>query len=174
MEDLYTYLGYIVIAILFYLIYITLFPSATSEGFMGFGSDSDSDSKGKTENKNNKDNKNGNNRDNRNNRNKNTRNNNSKVDMLKIQDSIDDLNDKTRDAVNSFSLLNNRKQWEDLIISIEDRINSITLAALPTLSKKISSNPNDDDIEKIIEKMNILNSFRATLTENMKYLDGLE
>jgi hypothetical protein len=155
MEDLYTYLGYIVIAILFYLIYITLFPSATSEGFMGFGSDSDSDSKGKTENKN-------------------TRNNNSKFDMLKIQDSIDDLNDKTRDAVNSFSLLNNRKQWEDLIISIEDRINSITLAALPTLSKKISSNPNDDDIEKIIEKMNILNSFRATLTENMKYLDGLE
>ena len=92
----------------------------------------------------------------------------------KIQDSIDDLNDKTRDAVNSFSLLNNRKQWEDLIISIEDRINSITLATLPTLSKKISSNPNDDDIEKIIEKMNILNSFRATLTENMKYLDGLE
>ena len=155
MEDLYTYLGYIVIAVLIYLIYITLFPSTTSEGFMGFGSDSDSDSKGKTENKN-------------------TRNNNSKFDMLKIQDSIDDLNDKTRDAVNSFSLLNNRKQWEDLIISIEDRINSITLAALPTLSKKISSNPNDDDIEKIIEKMNILNSFRATLTENMKYLDGLE
>jgi hypothetical protein len=128
---------------------------------MGFGSDSDSDSKDNKKN------------DNKNDKDKQSKK-NSKYDMLKIQDSIDDLNDKTRDAVNSFSLLNNRKQWEDLIISIEDRINSITLATLPTLSKKISSNPNDDDIEKIIEKMNILNSFRATLTENMKYLDGLE
>ena len=53
MEDLYTYLGYIVIAVLIYLIYITLFPSTTSEGFMGFGSDSDSDSKGKKNSKSN-------------------------------------------------------------------------------------------------------------------------
>ncbi len=161
MDNMYTYLGYIVIVTLIYFIYITLFPSTTSEGFMGFGSDSDSDSKDNKKN------------DNKNDKDKQSKK-NSKYDMLKIQDSIDDLNDKTRDAVNSFSLLNNRKQWEDLIISIEDRINSITLATLPTLSKKISSNPNDDDIEKIIEKMNILNSFRATLTENMKYLDGLE
>lgn len=161
MDNMYTYLGYIVIMTLIYFIYITLFPSTTSEGFMGFGSDSDSDSKDNKKN------------DNKNDKDKRSKK-NSKYDMLKIQDSIDDLNDKTRDAVNSFSLLNNRKQWEDLIISIEDRINSITLATLPTLSKKISSNPNDDDIEKIIEKMNILNSFRATLTENMKYLDGLE
>lgn len=167
MDNMYTYLGYIVIMTLIYFIYITLFPSTTSEGFMGFGSDSDSDSK---DNKNSKDNKKNDNKNDKDKRSKK----NSKYDMLKIQDSIDDLNDKTRDAVNSFSLLNNRKQWEDLIISIEDRINSITLATLPTLSKKISSNPNDDDIEKIIEKMNILNSFRATLTENMKYLDGLE
>lgn len=161
MDNMYTYLGYIVIVTLIYFIYITLFPSTTSEGFMGFGSDSDSDSKDNKKN------------DNKNDKDKQSKK-NSKYDMLKIQDSIDDLNDKTRDAVNSFSLLNNRKQWEDLIISIEDRINSITLATLPTLSKKISSNPNDDDIEKIIEKMNILNNFRATLTENMKYLDGLE
>lgn len=163
MEDLYTYLGYIVIAVLIYLIYITLFPSTTSEGFMGFGSDSDSDSKGKKNSKSN---------------NKNSSNSKKSTDdkrmMTGLQKIIDDLNTKSQQAVALYSLEKDRKQWEDLIIAVEDRINSITLAAIPKLALTISSKPDDPDIEKIIEKMNILNSFRATLTENMKYLDGLE
>ena len=163
MEDLYTYLGYIVIAVLIYLIYITLFPSTTSEGFIGFGSDSDSDSKGKKNSKSN---------------NKNSSNSKKSTDdkrmMTGLQKIIDDLNTKSQQAVALYSLEKDRKQWEDLIIAMEDRINSITLYALPKLAVKISSKPDDPDIEKIIEKMNILNSFRATLTENMKYLDGLE
>jgi len=163
MEDLYTYLGYIVIAVLIYLIYITLFPSTSSEGFMGFGSDSDSDSKGKKNSKSN---------------NKNSSNSKKstydKRTMTGLQKIIDDLNTKSQQAVALYSLEKDRKQWEDLIIAVEDRINSITLAAIPKLARTISSKPDDPDIEKIIEKMNILNSFRATLTENMKYLDGLE
>ena len=163
MEDLYTYLGYIVIAVLIYLIYITLFPSTTSEGFMGFGSDSDSDSKGKKNSKSN---------------NKNSSNSKKstydKRTMTGLQKIIDDLNTKSQQAVALYSLEKDRKQWEDLIIAVEDRINSITLAAIPKLARTISSKPDDPDIEKTIEKMNILNSFRATLTENMKYLDGLE
>ena len=163
MEDLYTYLGYIVIAVLIYLIYITLFPSTTSEGFMGFGSDSDSDSKSKKNSKGN---------------NKNSSNSKKSTDdkrmMTGLQKIIDDLNTKSQQAVALYSLEKDRKQWEDLIIAMEDRINSITLYALPMLAVKISSKPDDPDIEKTIEKMNILNNFRATLTENMKYLDGLE
>jgi hypothetical protein len=163
MEDLYTYLGYIVIAVLIYLIYITLFPSTTSEGFMGFGSDSDSDSKGKKNSKSN---------------NKNSSNSKKSTDdkrmMTGLQKIIDDLNTKSQQAVALYSLEKDRKQWEDLIIAVEDRINSITLAAIPKLALTISSKPDDPDIEKTIEKMNILNNFRATLTENMKYLDGLE
>ena len=94
--------------------------------------------------------------------------------MAGLQKIIDDLNTKSQQAVALYSLEKDRKQWEDLIIAVEDRINSITLAAIPKLALTISSKPDDPDIEKIIEKMNILNSFRATLTENMKYLDGLE
>ena len=161
MEDLYTYLGYIVIAVLIYLIYITLFPSTTSEGFMGFGSDSDSDSKDK-----------------KNSSSKNSSNSKKstydKRMMSGLQTIIDDLNTKSQQALAIYSLEKDRKQYEDLIIAVEDRINSITLSALPALALKISTKPDDPDIEKTIEKMNILNNFRATLTENMKYLDGLE
>ena len=169
MEDLYTYLGYIVIAVFIYLIYITLFPSTTSEGFMGFGSDSDSDSKGKKNGKNSNSNNNSNS-----NSNNSKKSRTDKQTMTGLQKIIDDLNTKSQQAVALYSLEKDRKQWEDLIIAVEDRINSITLAALPKLALTISSKPDDPDIEKTIEKMNILNSFRATLTENMKYLDGLE
>ena len=31
-----------------------------------------------------------------------------------------------------------------------------------------------EHLKKMIEKMNTLNGFRATLAENMKYLNGLE
>jgi low affinity Fe/Cu permease len=143
MEELYTYLGYIVIAILCYLIFTTVVQNKIGEGFLG--------KKSKTDDKKNDD-----------------------TDMKKIQDSIDELNKKTSDAVNSFGLIKHRKIWENLIIAIEDRINSITLAALPILSKKIAADPSDDHIEKMIENMNTLNKFRSTLSENMKYLDGLE
>ena len=173
MEDLYTYLGYIVIAVLIYLIYITLFPSTTSEGFMGFGSDSDSDSKGKKNGKNSNSNNNSNSNSNSNSNNS-KKSRTDKQTMTGLQKIIDDLNTKSQQAVALYSLEKDRKQWEDLIIAVEDRINSITLAALPKLALTISSKPDDPDIEKTIEKMNILNSFRATLTENMKYLDGLE
>jgi hypothetical protein len=165
MEDLYTYLGYIVIIVLIYLIYITLFPSTTTESFMGFGSDSDSASKNKKDSKDNK---------NSNDSNNSKKSRTDKATMTGLQKIIDDLNKKSTQAIGLYSLEKDRKQWEDLIIAIEDRINSITLAALPTLARRISTKPDDPDIEKTIEKMNILNSFRATLTENMKYLDGLE
>jgi hypothetical protein len=38
----------------------------------------------------------------------------------------------------------------------------------------MKSNPNDDAINQIIEKLNALNKYRETLKENMKYLDGLK
>jgi len=180
MDVLYTYLGYTVIVILFYLIYITLFPSTASESFMGFGADSASDSKSKLGNKNSNNGKNGKNSNNGKNG-KNSDNNKNggksredKSTMDGLQKMIDDLNAKSLQTVEQYSLARDRKQWEDLIIAIEDRINSITLVALPTLAVKISTKPDDAAIEKMIEKMNTLNGFRATLAENMKYLNGLE
>ena len=161
MEDYYTYLGYVVIAVLIYLIFITIIQNKTSEGFMGFGSDSTDESTD----------------DSKSSSKKSSKTDTKKYDdkqMKNIQDSIDELNQKSMDAINSFGLVKNRKVWEKLIIAIEDRINSITLAALPILSKKIASDPTDAHIEKMIENMNTLNKFRSTLTENMKYLDGLE
>jgi hypothetical protein len=57
---------------------------------------------------------------------------------------------------------------------MEDRISSESLHSANLLAAKMKSNPNDDAINQIIEKLNGLNKYRETLKENMKYLDGLK
>lgn len=159
MKDYYTYFGYIMIMILLYLIYHTITRSKRREGFLGFGSENDKDSKSHDNNKNTK------------NRNKKT----SEFGPFEstLQEIIDKLNAKTKDTTDTFNLVKDRKLWEDMILSVEDRINSMTLAALPILSRKMTADPNDETIEKMIGQMNMLNTFRSSLTDNMNYLDGL-
>ena len=162
MKDYYTYFGYIMIMILLYLIYHTITRSKRREGFLGFGSENDKDSKSHDNNKNTK----------------NTKNRNKKTSEFgpfesTLQEIIDKLNAKTKDTTDTFNLVKDRKLWEDMILSVEDRINSMTLAALPILSRKMTADPNDETIEKMIGQMNMLNTFRSSLTDNMNYLDGL-
>lgn len=164
MEEYYTYIGYVIIMILLYLIYNTITQYKKREGFLGFESD-----KNKNATKNNN-----------NNKAKNSKNSGQKKPATAgpfentLQDIIDNLNAKTKDATSTFNLVKDRKLWEDMIVSIEDRINSMTLAALPILSKKMTDDPNDETIEKMIGQMNMLNTFRSSLTDNMNYLDGLK
>ena len=72
------------------------------------------------------------------------------------------------------NLVKYRSHWEDLIVAMEDRISSTSLQAANLLAAKMKTNPNDDAINQIIEKLNALNKYRETLKENMKYLDGLK
>jgi uncharacterized FlaG/YvyC family protein len=170
MEEYYTYFGYVVIVILLYFIYQTISRSEKREGFLGFGNENSGDNssnKNATKNKNN-------------NKAKHSKNSGQKKPSTAgpfehdLQEIIDKLNEKTKDTTDTFNLVKDRKLWEDMILSVEDRINSMTLAALPFLSRKMTADPNDDTIEKTIGQMNMLNTFRSSLTDNMNYLDGLK
>lgn len=152
MVDLYTYLGYILIAILLYLILKTII-SNKQEGFMGIGEDA-SNEKNKSSDS--------------------TKTSSSDPDVKKLEKKIDDLNASTNETIGQFNLVKYRTDWEDMIVAIEDRISSMTMSALPLLCDKMNANPNDANIVVIVEKLNTLNTFRTTLKDNLKYLDGLK
>ena len=157
LEDYTHYLGYILIAILLFLIIRTVINKGkTQEGFLGFGDSSDSSDSSDSKNNNN--------------------NNNDSDDPIvtKIQSTIDKLTDTTSKTIKKMNLVKYRSHWEDLIVAMEDRINSLSLQSTNVLANKMNSNPNDKSIVQIIEKLNTLNKYRETLKENMKYLDGLK
>ena len=152
LEDYSTYLGYILIGILLFLIIRTLVNKGKSkEGFLGLGgSDSDSSSSDSSSSD------------------------SDDPAVKRIQANIDSLNDATKKTIDQMNLVKYRSHWEDLIVAMEDRISSESLHSANLLAAKMKSNPNDDAINQIIEKLNALNKYRETLKENMKYLDGLK
>ena len=152
LEDYSTYLGYILIGILLFLIIRTLVNKGKSkEGFLGLGgSDSNSSSSDSSSSD------------------------SDDPAVKRIQANIDSLNDVTKKTIDQMNLVKYRSHWEDLIVAMEDRISSTSLQATNLLAAKMKTNPNDDAINQIIEKLNALNKYRETLKENMKYLDGLK
>lgn len=152
LEDYSTYLGYILIGILLFLIIRTLVNKGKSkEGFLGLGgSDSDSSSSDSSSSD------------------------SDDPAVKRIQANIDSLNDATKKTIDQMNLVKYRSHWEDLIVAMEDRISSESLHSANLLAAKMKSNPNDDAINQIVEKLNGLNKYRETLKENMKYLDGLK
>ena len=152
LEDYSSYLGYILIGILLFLIIRTLVNKGKSkEGFLGLGgSDSNSSSSDSSSSD------------------------SDDPAVKRIQANIDSLNDVTKKTIDQMNLVKYRSHWEDLIVAMEDRISSTSLQATNLLAAKMKTNPNDDAINQIIEKLNALNKYRETLKENMKYLDGLK
>ena len=150
LEDYSTYLGYVLIGILLFLIIRTVINKGKSkEGFLGLG-ESDSSSSDSSSND------------------------TDDPAVKRIQANIDSLNDATKKTIDQMNLVKYRSHWEDLIVAMEDRISSESLQAANLLAAKMKANPNDDAINQIIEKLNGLNKYRETLKENMKYLDGLK
>ena len=151
LEDYSTYLGYILIGILLFLIIRTLVNKGEKkEGFLGMGeSDSSSSSDSSSDDS-------------------------DDPAVKRIQANIDSLNDATKKTIDQMNLVKYRSHWEDLIVAMEDRISSESLQTANLLAAKMKANPNDDAINQIIEKLNRLNKYRETLKENMKYLDGLK
>jgi hypothetical protein len=157
LEDYSTYLGYILIGILLFLIIRTLVNKGKSkEGFLGLGgSDSNSSSSDSSSSDS-------------------SSSDSDDPAVKRIQANIDSLNDATKKTIDQMNLVKYRSHWEDLIVAMEDRISSESLHSANLLAAKMKSNPNDDAINQIIEKLNALNKYRETLKENMKYLDGLK
>ena len=155
LEDYSTYLGYILIGILLFLIIRTLVNKGKSkEGFLGFGESDSSSSSSSSDNSSSDD--------------------SDDPAVKRIQSNIDALNDATKKTIDQMNLVKYRKHWEDLIVAMEDRISSESLQSANLLAAKMKSNANDESINQIIEKLNGLNKYRETLKENMKYLDGLK
>ena len=155
LEDYSTYLGYVLIGILLFLIIRTVINKGKSkEGFLGLG-ESDSSSSDSSSSDSSSDDS-------------------DDPAVKRIQANIDSLNDATKKTIDQMNLVKYRSHWEDLIVAMEDRISSESLQAANLLAAKMKANPNDDAINQIIEKLNGLNKYRETLKENMKYLDGLK
>lgn len=148
-DEYFTYLGYIIIAILCFLIYKVITKKNSKEQFMGLFEGTDETKSKETEVTDDPANK-------------------------RIQANIDSLTDATNKTIKDMNLVKDRKQWEDMIIAIEDRVSSVSLQSISILAAMIKANPNDDKIVTVITRINEFNKYRETLKENMKYLDGLK
>lgn len=148
-DEYFTYLGYIIIAILCFLIYKVITKKNSKEQFMGLFEGTDETKTQETEVT-------------------------DDPASKRIQANIDSLTDATNKTIKDMNLVKDRKQWEDMIIAIEDRVSSVSLQSISILAAMIKANPNDDKIVTVITRINEFNKYRETLKENMKYLDGLK
>jgi hypothetical protein len=148
-DEIFSYLGYILIAILLFLILKTIITPKEPEGFMGFF-------EGTTEST------------------SNTSSDSDDPAVKKIEQNVKDIQDATNKTLEHMNLVKYRKNWESLIVTVEDRINSVSLQSLAAMASMLKANPTDDKIIKTIAKLNELNKYKTTLKENMVYLDGLK
>jgi len=148
MEEIYTYLGYILIAILVYLIMKTIVEKrgGKKEGFMGLFKDTTEDSKTEVENE----------------------------TITKLEENIKNLQDATNKTTAQLGLDKTRKYWEEMIVAMEDRINSVSLQSVSSLADMIKQDSDNSKLVTIMDKLNTFTKYRETLKDNMKYLDGLK
>lgn len=151
MDEMYTYLGYLLIAILIHLILKTIYErsSVSKEGFMGLFTKMASE--------------------------KGTKSSDADTDLVKnMEENIKNIQEATNKSLEMMKLTKNRKYWEDLIIAMEDRISSVSLQSVATLASMIKTDTENEKLIQIVGNLNELNKYRDTLKENMKYLDGLK
>ena len=91
-----------------------------------------------------------------------------------IEENIINIQDATSKTIEQMNLVKNRKNWEELIVAMEDRINSASLQSVATLAYMIKADPENEKLITIVGSLNELNKYKETLKENMKYLDGLK
>jgi hypothetical protein len=151
MDEMYTYLGYLLIAILIHLILKTIYErsAVSKEGFMGLFTKMTSEKGAKSSD--------------------------ADIDLVKnMEENIKNIQEATNKSLEMMKLTKNRKYWEDLIIAMEDRINSVSLQSVATIASMIKTDTDNEKLIKIVGNLNELNKYRDTLKENMKYLDGLK
>ena len=148
MEEIYEYLGYILIAILLYLIVKHIFEltSKSKEGFMGIFKGDGKKGKQSSET----------------------------VTIIQLEENIKHIQEDTDKSIKQLDLVKNRKYWEQMIIAMEDRINCASLQSVASLASAIKADPENEKLLSIIGNLNELNKNKETLKENMKYLDGLK
>lgn len=151
-DELYSYLGYAVIAILIFLILKTIMKKNQPEGFMGLFEGTDETTAEEKEATDVSDD----------------------PAVKRIEQNVKEIQDATNKTIEQMNLVKYRKNWEDLIVAMEDRINSVSLQSLSIMAAMIKANPNDEKLIKVITRLNEFNKYKTTLKENMEYLDGLK
>ena len=148
MEEIYEYLGYILIAILLYLIvkHIYELTSKSKEGFMGIFKGDGKKGKQPSENE----------------------------TITQLEENIKHIQEDTDKSIKQLDLVKNRKYWEQMIIAMEDRINCASLQSVASLASAIKADPENEKLLSVIGNLNELNKYKETLKENMKNLDGLK
>jgi hypothetical protein len=94
--------------------------------------------------------------------------------VTKLEENIKNLQDATDKSNKQLDLGKTRKQWEEMIVAMEDRINSVSLQSVSSLADMIKDDPDNSKLVTIMDKLNTFTKYRDTLKENMKYLDGLK
>jgi|TARA_B110000483_G_C18066395_1_gene492321 hypothetical protein len=154
-DELYSYLGYAIIAVLIFLILKTIMKKNQPEGFMGLfeGTDETKEDTKKTED---------------------DTDDTDDPAVKRIEQNVKEIQDATNKTIEQMNLVKYRKNWEDLIVAMEDRIDSVSLQSLSIMAAMIKANPNDEKLIKVITRLNEFNKYKTTLKENMEYLDGLK
>ena len=149
MDELYTYLGYTLIAVLLHLILKTLYEKSSSrpkEGFLGLFNTTSKPKKEEVD-----------------------------EELVKnMEENIKNVQNATSKTIEKMNLAKNRKYWEEVIIAMEDRIDSVSLESVATLASIIKTDPKNENVVKMVGNLNELSKYKETLKENMKYLDGLK
>lgn len=151
-DELYSYLGYAIIAVLIFLILKTIMKKNQPEGFMGLFEGTDETTAEEKEATDVSDD----------------------PAVKRIEQNVKEIQDATNKTIEQMNLVKYRKNWEDLIVAMEDRINSVSLQSLSIMAAMIKANPNDEKLIKVITRLNEFNKYKTTLKENMEYLDGLK
>jgi hypothetical protein len=135
-NDMFLYLGYVMIALLIYLIFNTLFKH-NKEGFGIRGGDKDYESQ-------------------------------------RLGNLVDEIKGSTERMKDQMNVKKYRKDWENIIIALEDGINTQILSSLPHMAQQLEKSSNDEELTEMAKKLNNMNTFRNTLNDSMKFLDGLK
>jgi len=135
-NDMFLYLGYVIIVALIYLIFNTLFKH-NKEAFGIIGGDKDYESQ-------------------------------------RLGNLVDEIKGSTERMKDQMNVKKYRKDWENIIIALEDGINTQILSSLPHMAQQLEKSSNDEELTEMAKKLNNMNTFRNTLNDSMKFLDGLK
>tara|TARA_B110000967_G_scaffold86183_1_gene88734 strand:+ start:6657 stop:7076 length:420 start_codon:yes stop_codon:yes gene_type:complete len=134
--DMFLYLGYVIIAVLIYLIF-NIILKHNKEGFGIRGGDKDYESQ-------------------------------------RLGNLVDEIKGSTERMKDQMNVKKYRKDWENIIIALEDGINTQILSSLPHMAQQLEKSSNDEELTEMAKKLNNMNTFRTTLNDSMKFLDGLK
>jgi hypothetical protein len=102
--------------------------------------------------------------------------------MTSKENDVSTDKDKKPDAIkaNTTTILDGllidkyRPSYDDTIIELEENINATILAGILKNAESIAADPSSEKSQKFITAVNNLKTFKETLNDAMKYLDGMK